>query len=103
MRISRDPADKAYSTERAQVWVNDSEITDWLTADDFRRSVIARDGRVINGSVRIVILPPGVESAEPPSAPVAGHLLGVVEHVPDAPPPAPAPKPEERHGGKRRR
>lgn len=59
LRSSKNEADLAfdqYANER-KVWCNDLEITDWATADEFRRVVIDVKGRVYNGSVRIERLP----------------------------------------------
>lgn len=68
MRISTDPTDPAFVDARPRrVKVNDREIADWQVADEFRRSVILKDGTVVNGSVWIERLP-AVEEAQPVAA-----------------------------------
>lgn len=62
MRVSTDPTDPAYVDDRPRrAWCNDVEITDWTVADEFRRSVIDKAGKVHNGSVRVERLPDVVE------------------------------------------
>ncbi len=77
MRISTDPTDPAYIDDRPRrVWVNDSEVLGWITADEFRRCVVAVDG-VKHGSVMIErLLPVGEVAAEPPPVCNTG-LVGV--------------------------
>ena len=107
MRISKDPNDEAYddTAVKRRVWSRDQEVTDWLTADEFRRVVITMNGRVLNGACRIERIaedspvPDPVEVVEPPVN--TGFVgLGLV-YVPDkakptpvgAPVAAPAPEP----------
>jgi hypothetical protein len=59
LRVSKDPNDKAFSrtADQRRVWCNDREIHNWVSADEFRRSVVTKDGKALNGSVRIERLP----------------------------------------------
>lgn len=46
-------AQETDSAEGRRVWYRDVEITDWSEADEFRRVVITKSGKVLNGDVRI--------------------------------------------------
>jgi hypothetical protein len=62
-------------------------------ADEFRRNVITKDGKVHNGSILIERLPAeGAEAPAPaPAAPIATGFVGVFVHEADAPAATPAP------------
>jgi hypothetical protein len=85
MRVSTDPTDKGYTTTPYNVWCNDRPIDDWVSADDFRRCVITKDGKVHNGSVRIE----AVGAAQPAAPAVNTGFSGVFEAEPKAAPPQP--------------
>jgi len=54
MRISTDPNDPSFIDDRLRrVTVNDVEVQDWILADEFRRVVILKSGKVLNGTVGI--------------------------------------------------
>lgn len=95
MRASIDPNDPAYIDDRPRrVWLNDAEIPDWSVADEFRRCVIRKDGKVLNGSVLIERLPADKAEAPAPApsaAPISTGFSGVF--VPDTPAATPAPSP----------
>jgi hypothetical protein len=92
VRISTDPADKGYTTTPYNVWCNDRPIDDWVTADDFRRCVITKDGKTLQGSVRIE--PVG---AAKPAAPVNTGFVGVFVAEPKAAPQQQAPVKHGKH------
>lgn len=91
MRISTDPTDPAFVDARPRrVWVNEKEITGWVTADEFRRCVTTSDG-VLNGSVLIERLPePGAPVVDDPVE-CASSLSGIMEKVPEEHAADPAP------------
>jgi hypothetical protein len=107
MRISTDPTDPAYIDDRPRrVTVNDVEVTDWLIADEFRRSVVLKSGKVLNGCVGIERL--ADEGAAPVEAvvdtPIATGFSGMFVSVQDAPAaatPAPTAAPPKKHKKRR--
>jgi hypothetical protein len=113
LRVSTDPNDPAYVDDRPRrVKCNDVEITDWAVADEFRRCVIRKDGRVINGSVWIERLAaePEAEVQIASVTPITdAGFVGMFVNVPDVSPvpmePAKveAPKPAPVKAKKRRR
>jgi hypothetical protein len=97
VRISTDPADPSYLDGRPRrVTVNDLEVSGWHTADEFRRVVILKDGKVLHGSVWIERL--SEDKPEPPApapaAPIDAGFSGVF--VPAATP-APTSAPVQIH------
>lgn len=98
MRVSTDQSDKAYTEVPHNVWCNDKPIDDWVTADDFRRCVITRDGTVHNGSVRIA--PVGEHQESPP---IQTGFVGVFEAEPKVELPAPAAPAKKSHIKRKRR
>jgi hypothetical protein len=104
MRVSSDPTSPEYNPRVLGVTLNDRQVQDWFIADDFRRCVILKDGKVLNGSVGFELAQNAAEPQETAvetAAPIDSGFSGVFVAAPDSTPapttaPTPAPKKHKR-------